>query len=358
MTASIGIGIVGCGGAAVDLARAIDSLPDVHLAAAYDRVRDLAAELCEPRRAAIAGDLEELLRNPAVAVVYVAVPHDQLAAVTAKALEAGKHVLAEKPMALDPETIRSLERHASDQRRSLGVVFQLRASAAAIESRRLIESGAIGDIQLVRIRTLIDKPPQYWQSGPTGRVVDGWRSRRDQAGGGVVLMNSIHQLDVVRYMTGLEFVRASGETATNGGLDVEDRASASLRLSNGGIVNLVASAFSPGAQGEEQIEIEGSTGRLDLSDPYASDSLRVFLRQPAAGLAATAWTDVALAPRDSLSELLRAFVGAVRGVGRPLATAGDAAAALAAVRAIYSSAEGGHSVDIPASGPAEMRSHA
>jgi predicted dehydrogenase len=356
VTTSIGIGIVGCGGAAVELARAIDHLPDVHLAAAYDPVGVLAADLCDPRRAVIARDLDELLLNPAVDVVYVAVPHDQLAAVAARALDAAKHVLAEKPMALDPETIRMLERRASERGRSLGVVFQFRASAAAIESRRLMAIGAIGDVQLVRIRTLIDKAPQYWQSGPSGRVVDGWRARRDRAGGGVVLMNSVHQLDVVRFMTGLEFVRASGETATKDGLDVEDHASASLRLSNGGIVSLVSSASSPGAQGEERIEIDGSTGRLDLSDPYLGDSLRVFLRQPAAGFAAAAWTDVALAPRDSLAELLRAFVGAVRGEGRPLAGAGDAAAALAAVHAIYSAAEAGHAVDIPAQRPIEVRS--
>lgn len=358
MTASIGIGIVGCGGAAVELARAIDTLPGVHLAAAYDRIPRLSAELTESRDAVVVADLDELLCDPAVDVVYVAVPHDQLAEVAAKALRAGKHALAEKPMALDVAAIRTLGDLAHERRLSLGVVFQFRAAAAAIESRRLVAGGAIGDVQLIRIATVIDKPVAYWQSGPSGRLVDGWRSRRQRAGGGVVLMNSIHQLDVIRFITGLEYIRASGEIEAKDGLDVEDRASASLRLSNGGIVNLIASASSPGAHGEERIQIDGSNGRLELSDPYVHEALRAYVRKPAAGLPANAWIDVPLAPRDALGELLRAFVGAVRGKSPPLASADDAAAALAAVRAIYSAAEAGHAVDASAHHPAEVRSRA
>ena len=347
MTRSVGIGVVGCGGAAVDIVHAIDWLPDVHLAAAYDRIAVLAAELAEPRGAAVATSLEMLLAHPGVDVVYVALPHDQLAPVAARALEAGRHVLVEKPMALDLATIQALEQVAQRRGLCLGVVFEFRASPAVTESRRLIALGAIGDVQLVRVRTVIDKLPDYWRSGPSGRVADGWRSRRQQAGGGVVLMNAIHQLDVVRYVTGLEFVRATSEVASMAEMDVEDIASATLRLSNRGLLNLVATACSPGARADERIEIDGSKGRLDLPDPYAGGPLRVFLREPVAGHDAGRWLDLHLDPLDAHLALLGSFLAAVRGRAPLLASAGDAFAALAAVLAIYAAAEGGRSVEIP-----------
>lgn len=354
MTEPLGIGIVGCGGAAVDLVSAIDRLPGARLAAACDRVPALARELADPRGATVCRDLDALLADPGVEMVYVALPHDRLAPVARAALEADRHVLVEKPMALDVETILALERLGADRRRRIGVAFELRAAPAVVAARELLATGAIGDVRLVRVRTVIDKPARYWEAGPTGRVADGWRSRRAESGGGVVLMNSIHQLDAVRCITGLELVRASAELDLRPGLDVEDRASASIRLSNGGVLNLVASASSPGARAEERIEIEGTLGRVDLPDLYAGGAARVFLRRPSGAIPAERWSDLRATdvdpegrPLEAETELLRAFVAAVRDGSPPLATAGDAAAALAAVLAIYESAALRRSIDIP-----------
>jgi predicted dehydrogenase len=355
MTDSVGAGIVGCGGAAVDLVRAIDRLAGVHLVAAHDRVPALARDLAEPRDAAVADDLEALLAEPGVEVVYVALPHDRLAPVARAALGAGRHVLVEKPMALAVETIWELQRVAADRGRCLGVAFELRAAPAVVAARELIGSGAIGDVQLVRIKTVIDKKRGYWESGPTGRLVDGWRSHRAEAGGGVVLMNSIHQLDLLRFLTDLELVRAFGDVVRPAGLEVEDRASATIGLSNGGLLNLVASASSPGARAEERIEIDGTLGRIDLPDLYRGGAPRVFLRHATAGIEAERWQDVPVIdhdpegrPLEPETELLRAFASAVREGSPPLAGARDAAAALAAVLAVYTAAATGHAVDIPA----------
>jgi predicted dehydrogenase len=361
---ALGIGIVGCGGAGLDVARAIDVVPGLRLAAAYDPVQTLAEDLATPRGAAAHGSLERLLVDPAVDIVYVGVPHARLAPIAAEALAAGKHVLVEKPVALDVAAIAALRDLAERQNLRLGVMFEFRSAPEVIEARRLIAAGAIGEVELVRIRTIIDKPASYWATGPTGRVADGWRSRRDEAGGGVVLMNAIHQVDTLRFVTGLELVRASAELAFAPGSEVEGQASASLRLSNGALVDLVASASSAGAIGEERIEIDGSAGRLDLPDPYAGGSLRAFLRTSNGRLAAGHWIDVEIAgaggaalpglPHSAgpsglpvLAAFLAGFGDAVRAGTQPVATAADAGAALAAVLAIYAAAEAGHAVTIP-----------
>src|SRR5205085_3732135 len=110
------------------------------------------------------------------------------------------------------------------------------------------------------------------------------------------------QLDLVRYLTRLDVVHALGSVATlYADVEVEDSAAAVLGLSNGGLVSVVAAAHSPGASGEERIEIDGSVGRLDLPDPNGgAESLRLFTP-------AERWVDVAAGGSDMFVEFLRRF---------------------------------------------------
>ena len=343
----LGIGIVGCGGAAVDLCRAIDAVPEARLVAAHDQVERAADELAAPRGATVHRDLASLLADPAVDVVYIALPHDLLAGTAERALKAGQHVLVEKPMALDLASIDRLAELGRDQGRAVGVMFELREVAAIREAHRMVRAGAIGRVVNIRIRTVIDKPMAYWSSGPTGRVVDGWRAQRSRAGGGVVLMNTIHQLDLVRHVTGQEFVRAAAEIASLvAGVEVEDTAAAVLRLSDGGLVSITASAHSPGADNDERIEMDGTEGRMDLPDPYGHGPLRLFVRRPWESVDANRWSDIDPPRRDAHAGLLRGFLEAIRhGAAVPVG-APDAAAALAAVLAIYRSAASGRAEPI------------
>jgi UDP-N-acetyl-2-amino-2-deoxyglucuronate dehydrogenase len=346
----LGCGIVGCGGAAADMCRAIQQLPETYVAAVFDRVEERAADFASRYRDAVHHrSLDELLEDTAVDVVYVALPHWLLASTSERALESGKHVLVEKPMALSVEAVRSLERLAVERERTIAPVFELRMSAVAREARRLVVAGAIGPVKAVRIQTLIDKPDAYWRSGPRGLVPDNWRSRRAEAGGGVVLMNSIHQLDLARYVAGVTFVRAAAEAVTlYADVEVEDYAAAVLGLSNGGVGSLVAAAHSPGATGEERLEVDGSAGQLKLPDPTGPDvsHLRVFLRRPWEDLAADRWLDLDLGETDTYAELLRGFVRAIEEGTTPPATTEDAAAALATVLAIYESSETGRTAEV------------
>jgi predicted dehydrogenase len=123
------------------------------------------------------------------------------------------------------------------------VFFELREAAAMVSAKQLVSGGAIGEVRALRIQTVINKPQNYWASGPSGYTVDNWRARMEQAGGGVVLMNSIHQLDGVRHITGLDVLRVCGDVGTLvASVEVEDTGSATLRYSNGAIGTLAASA--------------------------------------------------------------------------------------------------------------------
>jgi predicted dehydrogenase len=349
VTKPLRVGIVGCGGAGRDVAEAIARVPDLALTATHDRLEALAAELALPAGATVHRGLPDLLGDPQVDIVYVGLPHDLLADVAERAIAAGRHVIVEKPLALRVADAERLARLADASGRTIAPLFELRFAAAVPVARQMIADGAIGTIRLIRIMTLIDKPAAYWASGPTGRVDDDWRTRPERAGGGVLLMNTIHLLDLARCVGGVSFVRASGELVqpeAKGGIGVEEAAAGALALSNGGIASVVANARSSGARGEERIEIDGTEGRLDLPDPYGDGPIRLHVRRQWGGHEAGTWTELGLPHVDSHAAFLGAFAAAVRAGGSPPATVADAREALAAVLAIYESARTGRVIDI------------
>lgn len=338
----LGFGIVGCGGAASDVAKALDSLSGVKLAATHDLNPALAVDLAGPRGALVHSSLEDLVSDPSVNIVYVALPHNLLAQVGHTALTAGKHVLVEKPMGVTLSEILALDQLATANNLRLGVFFELREAHAVQIAKRMIEGGAIGEIRAVRIQTIIDKPQSYWLAGPLGRTIDSWRSSAVRAGGGVVLMNSIHQLDCVRFVTGLNVTTVVGDVATLiANVEVEDSASATLRFDNGAIGNLVASSHSPGAYLQERIELDGTNGRIDLPDLYGADDVRLFLKRSWQGHRTDAWIQFASPTQDSFGLALASFVAAVRSGAPAPVGAADAIAAMKTVLGLYESAHRG-----------------
>jgi UDP-N-acetyl-2-amino-2-deoxyglucuronate dehydrogenase len=344
----VGLGVVGAGGAALDVVRAAAGSSAVRVVAIHGRDSGRAADLAARVGARVHATLDDLLADREVEAAYVALPHDLLANTAIAVLGSGRDVLVEKPLAIGRDGIAEVRAAATAANRSVGALFELRHVTTVVAATDLVRSGAIGEVRLVRIRTLIDKPPAYWTSGPTGRVVDPWRASLARAGGGVVLMNAIHQLDLVRAMTGLEIVRVAAETEAGvAGVEVEDVAAATLRFANGAIGSLVAHAHAPGAASEETIEIDGTEGALRLGDPYAqSPRLGLWLRAPVADHPAGRWIEIVAPAVDPWAAAVDDFAAAIRTGRPPVPGLDDAESALATVLAIYESAERGTVVDV------------
>jgi predicted dehydrogenase len=344
----LGLGIVGCGGAAFDVVRSLAGSTSIRVVAVQDREPAPAADLAARTGARVHPGLDDLLADPAVEAVYVALPHDLLAGSAIAVLQSGRHVLVEKPLATSQAGIAGVRAAADATGRSVGVMFEMRHLPTVAAAVDLVRSGALGRIRVVRIQTLIDKPPAYWTSGPTGRVADRWRASKARARGGVVLMNAIHQLDLVRAVTGHEVVRVGAETAAGvEGVDVEDVAAATLRFDDGAVGSLVASAHAPGASAGETIEIDGTAGTLRLGDPYASaPRLDLFLRTASGDHPAGRWIAIEPAAIDPWAAALDDFARAIRAGRPPVPGIDDAEAALATVLAIYESAERRTVVDV------------
>ena len=344
----LGFAIVGCGGAARDIARGIDLAEGAHLVAVHDREPSHAAALAAGRTATVHTTLAALLRDPRVDVVCIALPHDRLAPTAVTALRAGRHVVVEKPAATDARGIRAIRDEALRANRSVGVMFDLRKVPTVASARRLVEAGALGRLRAIRITTMIDKPADYWASGPTGAVRDPWRASRARAGGGVVLMNAIHQIDLVRAITDLEPLRVAGlTTAGVPGVEVEDAAVAAIAWSDDVLGSLVAAAHAPGSGGRgdhrDRRRRGCATARRSLS---AASGARVVpsrdRRQAGATIPALVPGVVNGRPRPIRSHRRSpAFVDAIPS-GSPARTGPpDADVALATVLALYRSARSG-----------------
>ncbi len=345
MSDALGLGIVGCGGAAADVCRAVAGVPELSVVALHDRDLALAEELARTTGGQACATLEELLAADAVQAVYIALPHDLLAPVAMQVVASGRHVLVEKPMALSLADADALGELAAARGLTVGVFFEMRFAPVAEAAARLVQSGAIGEVRAIRIRTLIDKSPDYWTLGSSGRSLSPWRGQSARAGGGVVLMNTSHQLDMVSAITGLGVTRVMGSIGTTTpGIDVEDGAAAVLTYGDGVIGSIVAGAHVPGAADGETIEIDGALGHLEL-EAYAG-VLRVFLRRPFEGLPSARWMEPEVGNEDAFVGALAAFAAAARDGTRAIVGVPEARQVLATILGLYRSSAEGRVVDL------------
>jgi predicted dehydrogenase len=335
----IRFGIIGCGTASVPVCEAILASSFAELAAVYDVNEELADDLGSRFDVQKMNSLDGLLAAPGIDAVYIAVPHYLLAPLTQQALEAGKHALTEKPLAISLEHVDNLISLAGERRLVLGVFFEMRYAPAHEIARRFVGSGAIGTIIGVQIQTLIDKPLSYWQSGYSGRSINPWRGIKAQAGGGVLLMNTSHLLDALMYVTGLSVTSAAAEIQTLvANVEVEDMVSAVLRFDNGAIGSLLAGAHISGAKQDEYFCLFGTQGQIRLPDPYGSDPLQIYLKKSFGEFAAEQWHSIPTQPVPVYERAIDDFARTVQsGQCAPI----DAQAArrvLSVVSTIYQSA--------------------
>lgn len=332
-------GIVGCGSASIPVCEAIVASPLTELAAVYDVNKDLANDLHQRFQVQKMETLDGLLQNPTVDAVYIAVPHYLLAPLSQQALEAGKHALTEKPMALSLDDVDRLIALATQRKLTLGVFFEMRYAPAHAIACELIQAGAIGNIIGVQIQTLIDKPLSYWQSGYTGRSINPWRGIQAQAGGGVLLMNTSHLLDALMYVTGLTVTSVSAQMGTlAANVEVEDTASVTLRFNNGAIGSLLAGAHIAGARRGERCYLYGTAGQIRLPDPYSSDPLQIYLKRPVGKFASEQWHTIPMRPVRVYQRAIEEFARAVQKKQSIPIDAHAARQVLAIVLAIYQSA--------------------
>ncbi|MCF3936107.1 Gfo/Idh/MocA family oxidoreductase [Acuticoccus sp. M5D2P5] len=246
------IAIVGTGMAFAPHAEALHDLSDTYeVAGAYSRSEARRAEAAS-RGFKTVDDLDALIADPTIDAALILTPPPSHGEIASAFLRAGKHVLLEKPLALTSAEARTLVELAEAEDRRLGIVFQHRYRVASSALSRLVESGALGKVTAATCIIPWWRPQSYYDEPGRGTMA------RD--GGGVLITQAIHTLDVFRAVAGgIAAVSAAATTTAIHSMECEDYVGAALRLSNGGVGTLMATtACHPGHS--EEITLIGEKG--------------------------------------------------------------------------------------------------
>jgi UDP-N-acetylglucosamine 3-dehydrogenase len=204
----IEVGVIGAGFAGAIHARAYAKVPDVHVAVVVDRNQERASSLAAEVRGREETDAEVLFRDPTITLVDVSVPTPSHPALAIRALEAGKHVVVEKPLALSLKEADSILAAAERSGRFLMVAHVLRFWPEYVAIRDVLQSGRLGRPMMATAHRLSNRP--QWAT---------W-FRDPEATGGAVLDLQIHDLDMMNWLFGPpRRVSASGATGQDGGWD-------------------------------------------------------------------------------------------------------------------------------------------
>jgi predicted dehydrogenase len=342
--ARLRLGFIGAGEVAMASARAVRDAPNCALVAVVDVRQDLARDLADLAGARVSS-LEGVFASSDVDAVYISTPHFLHRDMATRAAAAGKHVFIEKPMGTSPEDAEAIVETCMCHGVACGVSFVAREAPAFRVARDIVTSGTIGDITGFRICYRADKPASYWTGGWSGRVVDDWRMSWFKAGGGVLLMNAIHDLDALLWITGLHVDHVQAAMATTRGPgEVEDTALAILTCESGALGSIEALAALPGSEGPSTRWVDriyGGGGQVLLPSPWTEDGLALFTVR--SGI----WTEVDPEPGpDARTRAFEAFARSVLGGVDPPVGGTDGAHVSRIVHAMYDAARRGVTVSV------------
>jgi predicted dehydrogenase len=296
---------------------------------------------------------EEAIKLDTIDAVSIASPHYLHAPMTIAAAEAGKHVLCEKPLTISLADADAMIQATERNNVALGMWMAMRYAGAYNVARSLLRAGVIGEIVNVRLPDVHNKAKNYYQRGVGGRArPTDWRGHKATAGGGALIMNAIHQIDVLRYVTGLDVQRVSAEWVRFTGLaEVEDMINVVLRYENGAIGTIDTANYAPGGGENHVLRLYGVHGQLQIVN---NKDVRVFVEKAFDGadgipaIAAGEWIDVPSSNEGSpRTLLLDDFVRAVQRGDKAPVTGYDGRKAIEIVLAAYKSADEGQTVQLP-----------
>jgi 1,5-anhydro-D-fructose reductase (1,5-anhydro-D-mannitol-forming) len=274
--------------------------------------------------------LDELLADPEIDAVYVSTTNDLHAEQTIAAARAGKHVLCEKPIATRVADARRMLAECEAAGVVLAVDHHLRGSPAIVAMREAIASGAIGEVVAGRVFHATSLPEELRT----------WRLERADAGAGVVLDLTVHDVDTIRFLLDDEVDEVVAIDANQGlaVTGIADSAMSVVRMRGGQLVSL-HDAFTVPYAGTG-IEIHGEKGSLIGRDVLDAEPVGTVLLRDADGERAV---DVPSIP-SLYARAVERFVTAVRTGSPPLASGADGLAALEVALAIVAAAREGRSV--------------
>ena len=345
------VAIIGCGMIAESHAKALelDGRAEI-VAAAYGTNLQKGREFAEKFNVAkIVGDYRELL-NDDIDMVCICTPSGLHAQAAIDFAKAGVSILCEKPLDIDHKKMTDMINAAEQAKVHLGCVFPNRIRAGARRAKELLESGELGRMKIVECQYRGYRSPAYYNSSK-------WKGTKALDGGGALMNQGIHAIDLMCYLTG-DVKRTVAITGALGrDIEVEDTAAALLEFANGAqgvLMGTTLSHIPEKAPEGDRIRIECERGSILYADNktvyYKNNAADDFdveeIQLDETALHLGSGSDPANIDMEGHCEIVSNMVSAVLGEAEVLISPRSARRGVDLVLSIYESAEKGTWVDV------------
>ena len=254
-----GFGIIGAGAIAEAHARAVDTIMEAELIGVFDRNPEKTVSFglkynCRPFESA-----EELCNDNRIDVVCICTPSGMHLEPALTAIKAGKTCVVEKPLEITPERCDRIIEAGIRNNVMVSGIFPMRFSRVNQELKKAIDEGRFGKLVMGDAFIKWYRSPEYYRDVK-------WRSSREASGGGAMMNQGIHSVDLLRWFMGkVDAVCAFTGVTGHSNIGVEDTAAATLRFANGAMGVIEAStAVSPGFY--RRIEVLGTKGSVVIEE--------------------------------------------------------------------------------------------
>lgn len=222
------VGIVGCGNIFTMHATSADHLKNATIVGVCDIKKDRADKAAEKYNCRAYYDYKEMICKDNIDVVHICVPHYLHPIISKYAIEAGVHVLCEKPMSIRYEDALENVELADKNGVKYGIIFQCRYNDAAKLVKEKIEDGTLGKIISARVVLTWCKPDEYYS-------LSDWKGTWEKEGGGVLIDQAIHSIDLANWFIDDEFESVEAHLANRGHsiMEVDDTAEGFIKYKNG-----------------------------------------------------------------------------------------------------------------------------
>ena len=204
-------------------------------------------------------DYRELLSSKEVDAIIIATPHKLHPIIAKEAFAAGLHVLTEKPAGIDVRNVREMNAAAEKAGKVFGIMYNQRTNPLFAKLKKMVEDGTLGELKrMVWIITNWYRTQSYYDSGD-------WRATWDGEGGGVLLNQCPHNLDIWQWITGMPVkVQAHCQYGRHHNIDVEDDVTIWAEYANGATASFITSTGE--YPGTNRLELSGTKGKAVIEN--------------------------------------------------------------------------------------------
>jgi UDP-N-acetyl-2-amino-2-deoxyglucuronate dehydrogenase len=334
-----GFAIVGTGNIAQAHVEAVGQLPNAYVAGVTSHSPEKARRFAAGYGVKTYPDLAAALADDAVHVVSVCTPSGAHLEPAVAAAEAGRHVVVEKPLEVTSERARAIIAAADRADVRLATIFMGRFADAHRLLKRALDAGRFG-------RPLQADGFVKWYRSQAYYDSAAWRGTWALDGGGALMNQAIHQLDLLLWLMGpVDEVFAYADTLNHERLEVEDTLVAALRYRNGALGTFsAATSLYPGRP--KLLDLHGTLGSISIRDdeivswdlPDLTDEERAALEGAAAGTTSGTFADPMAMSFENHRRQLEDFLRAIRHGAAPLVDGREGLRSVELVEAIYRSA--------------------